>query len=96
VVGLRWLQVALTILARKATKIIFFIMIMLVVGRTLGDPESYVDHELAKKIAQLIGGDINSESLYDAYFHIDFFTVITTTTAIYIFSMKLIKKIRSK
>lgn len=83
-------------LARRAAKCVFFILIMLVVGRSLGGAETYISQDFARKVAVLISGESNIETLYDAYFYIDFVIVVSITTAVYLITMKLIKKIRSK
>lgn len=83
-------------LARRAAKCLFFILITLVVGRSLGDSETYISQDFARKVAVFISGESNIETLYDAYFYIDFVIVVSITTAVYLITMKLIKKIRSK
>lgn len=82
-------------LARRATKTVFFI-IMFVIARTLGSPEGYINHALASKLALLISGDVNAESIYDAYFYIDFSSVFIITTGIYIIVIKLINRTRKQ
>ncbi|MFB5171485.1 hypothetical protein [Erwinia amylovora] len=83
-------------LARRAAKTIFFLIIMFVVAWILGNPEIYINHTLASRLALLISSDVNAESIYDAYFYIDVASVLIITTGIYIVAMKLIKKIRKK
>ena len=82
--------------ARRAAKTIFFFIIMFAVARMLGNPEIYINHTLASKLALLISGDVNAESIYDAYFYIDASSVLVITTGIYIVVMKLINKTRKK
>lgn len=82
-------------LARRAAKCVFFILITLVVGRSLGGADTYISQDFARKIAVFINGESNIETLYDAYFYIDFVIVVSITTAVYLITMKLIKKIRS-
>jgi hypothetical protein len=65
---------------------------MLGVGRSLGGAETYISQELARKVAVFISGESNIETLYDAYFYIDFVIVVSITTAVYSIIMKLIKK----
>ncbi|HBZ14943.1 MAG TPA: hypothetical protein DEO73_04185 [Pantoea sp.] len=69
---------------------------MLVVGRSLGGAETYISQYFARKVAVFISGASNIETLYDAYFYIDFVIVVSITTAVYLITMKLINKIRSK
>jgi len=83
-------------LARRAAKCVFFILIMLVVGRSLGGAETYISQDFARKVAVLISGESNIETLYDAYFYLDVVIVVSITTAVYLTTMKLIKKIRIK
>lgn len=65
---------------------------MFVVAWILGNPEIYINHTLASRLALLISSDVNAESIYDAYFYIDVASVLIITTGIYIVAMKLIKK----
>lgn len=83
-------------LARRATKTVFFIIIMFVIARTLGSPEGYINHALASKLALLISGDVNAESIYDAYFYIDFSSTFIITTGIYTIVIKLINRTRKQ
>lgn len=83
-------------LVRRAAKCVFFILITLVVGRSLGGAETYISQDFARKVAVFNSGESNIETLYDAYFYIDFVIVVSITTAVYLVTMKLIKKIRSK
>lgn len=83
-------------LALRAAKIAFFIIIVLAVANTIAPAEVYINHDIASKLALFLSGDVNAESLYDAYFYIDFISVLIMAAVIYITVMKLIKKIRSK
>lgn len=83
-------------LARKIVKAVFFFIIMFFVARSLSKPEDYVNHVLVDKLAQLISGDVNIESVYDAYFYIDISVVVVITTIIYMVIMKIISKKRNK
>lgn len=82
-------------LARRAAKLFFFLLIMVVTGRTLGGGDKYINVEYARKVAVLINGESNIESIYDAFFYIDFSIVISITIVVYLIIMKLIKIIRS-
>ena len=84
------------ILARRTAKCVFFILITLFVGRSLGGAETYVSQDFARKVAIFISGKSNIETLYDAYFYIGFVIVMSITTVVYLTIMKLIKKTRSK
>lgn len=83
-------------LVRKIVKAVFFFIIMLSVARSLSKSEDYVNHALVDKLAQLISGDVNAESVYDAYFYIDISVVVVITTTIYMITMKIISKKRNK
>ncbi|WP_253380086.1 hypothetical protein [unidentified bacterial endosymbiont] len=48
-------------------KIAFFGLVMFAVARTLGNPEIFINHDLASKLAQLISDDVNAESMYDVF-----------------------------
>lgn len=83
-------------LALRASKVSIFFALSLIVGRTLGSPELWFDHELATRIAKFIYGDgeIGADNFYDLYFYISFLSVFSVTTVNYILTMKLIQKIR--
>lgn len=83
-------------LARRLLKIAFFVLVMFAVARALGSQETYINHKIGTWVAQTISGDVNAESMYDAYFYIDVICVAVITTVIYLITMKLIRKIRSK
>lgn len=82
--------------ARRVAKVAFFIFITFAIARTLGPAEVYINHDLARNLAQFMSGDVNAESIYDAYFYIDFSSVLIMAIVIYITVIKLVKKIRSK
>ncbi|WP_255478940.1 hypothetical protein [Pantoea sp. ME81] len=84
------------VLARRIAKCVFFILLSLAVGRSIGSAETYISQDFADKIAVFISGESNIETLYDAYFYIDFSIVMSITTAVYLTIAKLIKKTRSK
>lgn len=81
-------------IAFKTAKLIFFIIIFLVVGKCMGDPYIYINHNVASWLAQLLSGDVNAESLYDAYFYIDVTSVTAITLVIYITGFFIYKKLR--
>ena len=78
---------------RKGTKLIFFILIFLVVSKSMVNPYIYINHGLASKLAQLFSGDVNAESLYDAYFYIDVISVIFITIVIYAICLSIFRKL---
>lgn len=78
---------------RKSAKLIFFILIFLVVGKCMVNPYIYTNHSVASKLAQLFSGDVNAESLYDAYFYIDVISVIFITIVIYAICLSFFRKL---
>lgn len=89
---------AITTLVRRISKVIFFCTILLIIGRTVGNPEIWLDHDLATRIAKVFYGDgeIGAENFYDFYLYISVITVFSITTVIYILTMKLFKKIKQR
>ena len=89
---------AITVLVRRLSKITFYILLSLIVGRTLGNPEEWLDHELASRIGHIFygNGEIGADRFYDLYFYISVISVFSITTIIYIIAMKLSLKIRVK
>ncbi|WP_320726478.1 hypothetical protein [Enterobacter sp. 118C5] len=89
---------AIPTLARKWSirlfKTIWFLLVSLMVGRTLEPAEIYFNYDVASSICDFIYGDVNAETIYDTYTYIDILTVFTLTTAIYRLTMLLINKIR--
>lgn len=85
-------------LARRIAKVALYILLSLVVGRTLGNPEIWMSHELASRIGHIFygPGEIGADNFYDLYFYISVIVVFSITTVIYLITMKLIKKIRNK
>jgi len=71
---------------------------MLVIGRSLGDPYLWVNHDVGYGIVHLFYGDNDAgvENIEDIFFLIAFLIEIAAATAIYLITMKLIRKIRSK
>ncbi len=82
------------ILARKFAKVTLLITIFITTGRTLSNPDSFISHAFACKLALVISGDINAESIYDAYFYTDVVIVTFITALIYLTIMKTFRKIR--
>ena len=54
---------ALTSLARKISKIIYFILLFLVLGRALPRPETYLDYDIARDICHFLFGIVNADRL---------------------------------
>ncbi|ECO4312761.1 hypothetical protein AB0001_004765 [Salmonella enterica] len=84
-------------LVRRLAKVVYFLLLMLGIGRSLGDPYLWVNHDLGYWVVHLFYGneDAGVENIEDIFFYIAFITEITAATAIYLVTMKLIKKVRS-
>lgn len=80
----------------RLLKVALFLLTGMAVGRALGNPEIYVNHEFASSVCNFIYGDVNAETIYDTYFYIDVVTVVSITFAAYFITVKLFNKIRSK
>ncbi|EOE5667459.1 TPA: hypothetical protein ACWXE1_004311 [Klebsiella pneumoniae] len=87
---------ALTSLARKISKIIYFILLFLVLGRALPRPETYLDYDIARDICHFLLGIVNADTMYDTFFYISLIIVIFLSAVLYIMTLKLISTIRSK
>lgn len=83
-------------LARRIFKIACFLILTFAVARILGNPEIYINQNLASWLALTLTGDVNAESIYDSFFYIDVTCVITISAITYLLTMKLIRKVRSK
>ncbi len=80
-------------IALKIAKLIFFIVIFLVVSKCMQDPYIYINHNIAKSLARFLSGDVNAESLYDAYFYLDVASVIVITISIYAICLSVVRKL---
>ena len=87
---------ALTTLARKISKIIYFILLFLVLGRALPRPEIYLDHDIARDICHFLFGSVNADTMYDTFFYISLVIVIFLSAVLYIITLQLISTMRSK
>ena len=75
-------------------KTVWFLCISILVGRTLGPAERYLDHDVVSSLCDFIYGDVNAETIYDTYTNIDILIVLTLATVIYRLTTLLLKKIR--
>ena len=75
-------------------KTVWFLCISILVGRTLGPAERYLDHDAVSSLCDFIYGDVNAETLYDTYTNIDILIVLTLATVIYRLTTLLLNKIR--
>lgn len=85
-------------LAHKFLKIAYYITVSLIVARTLGNPEIWMNDDLTNQLGHLLygSGEAGADNFYDIYFYISLITVFPITTLIYYLTMKLIKKLKSK
>ena len=75
-------------------KTVWFLCISILVGRTLGPAERYLDHDVVSSLCDFIYGDVNAETLYDTYTNIDILIVLPLATVIYRLTTLLLNKIR--
>ena len=75
-------------------KTVWFLCISILVGRTLGPAERYLDHDVVSSLCDFIYGDVNAETLYDTYTNIDILIVLTLAMVIYRLTTLLLNKIR--
>ncbi|EMN5247454.1 hypothetical protein RUW12_001589 [Enterobacter roggenkampii] len=75
-------------------KTVWFLCIIILVGRTLGPAERYLDHDVVSSLCDFIYGDVNAETLYDTYTNIDILIVLTLAAVIYRLTTLLLNKIR--
>ncbi len=78
----------------RLLKTVWFLLISLMVGHSLGPVSMYISRETASDICDFIYGDVNAETMYETYTNIDVLTVLTFTIIIYLLTMKLLYKIR--
>lgn len=83
-------------LARKISRFIYFILLLIFLCQIFPDAELYIDESFATKWALFVYGDESAESMYDAFTDIDFSIMLLIAITFYILTMKLIKKLRSK
>lgn len=77
---------------RRVSKAIYFIILLVSVGHILPPPESYIDYDLARRLALFINGNENAESMYDAYSYIDWIVMLIIIIPFYMLTVKLIEK----
>ncbi|RTO93432.1 hypothetical protein EKN49_13805 [Enterobacter roggenkampii] len=75
-------------------KTVWFLCISILVGRTLGPAERYLDHDVVSSLCDFIYSDVNAETLYDTYTNIDILIVLTLAAVIYRLTTLLLNKIR--
>nr|WP_281082586.1 tlde1 domain-containing protein [Klebsiella quasivariicola] len=90
------LPVALTTLTRKISKIIYFILLFLVLGRALPRPEIYLDYDIARDICRFLFGSVNADTMYDTFYYISLVIVTFLSAVLYIITLQLISTIRGK
>ena len=79
------------------SKFLFFMLLFVGVGKTLGNPYDWVNDSLADKLANILYGfgHVGGEEIDDIYFYIDVITALVITVVIYVLTVQLIKKVRS-
>lgn len=84
--------------AIRLLNVLLFLAIFVALGRTLGDPYSWVNDALADKLANLIYGygKVGGEEIDDVYFYIDVVSVIAITTVLYLIVVKLMRRVRNR
>lgn len=82
----------------RLSKVIYFITLFIVIGRLISDPELWFNDDLATRIGHLIYGpdEIGADNFYDLYLYIHIISILPVAIFIYVMTMKLIKKLRSK
>lgn len=83
-------------LARKSGKAGYFILLLVCVGRAMGEPYNWINYDFVLKIGNLLygPGEIGAEAIDDTYFYISFLANIVITAALFFITMKLIRRIR--
>lgn len=83
-------------LARKSGKVVFFLLILVCVGRAMGEPYNWINYNFVLKLGNLLygPGEIGAEAIEDTYFYISFLANIVITMVFFFITMKLIRKIR--
>lgn len=89
---------AITTLVRRVSKVALYLLLSLLVGRTLGSPEVWLDHDFAVWIGHVIygAGEIGADNFYDLYFYISVIAVFSVTTAVYVLLIRFLEKASSK
>ena len=89
---------AISIRARKWSvrllKTVWFILIVITVGRIFPPAEIYLDYDLVSSVCDFIYGDVNAETMYDAYTNIDILIIATISLFFYLLTVNLFNKIR--
>ncbi|NBB54987.1 hypothetical protein GU930_07625 [Pantoea vagans] len=75
----------MAILARKSGKVAFFLLILLCVGRTMGEPYNWINYDFVLKIGNLLygPGEIGAEAIDDTFFYISFLANIVITVVFF-------------
>ncbi|MGU5920306.1 hypothetical protein ACV1FA_18815 [Klebsiella quasipneumoniae] len=87
---------ALTSLARKISKIIYFILLFLVLGRAFPRPEIYLDYVISMDVCHFLFVSVNADTMYNTFLYIVLIIVIFLSIVLYIITLQLISTIRSK
>ncbi|WP_285128837.1 hypothetical protein [Leclercia adecarboxylata] len=82
--------------ARKTGKFIYFIFLLICIAHSLPYAELYINESFATRWALFFYGKEDAEAMYDAFTDIDFSIMLLIAIPMYILTMKLLKKLRSK
>ncbi len=89
----QWIRLVVAIiklLACKISKIVYFLILIVLTGHLLPEPESYINYDLAVDIALFMHGNESADSMFDAYTGIDLSIILIIVVFCYISTMKLI------
>lgn len=83
-------------LARKSGKAGYFLLLLVLVGRAMGEPYNWINYDFVLKIGNLLygPGEIGAEAIDDTYFYISFLANIVITVVVFFITTKLIKRMR--
>lgn len=83
-------------IAPKIGRFIYFIFLLICIGRILPFSELYINEGFATRWALFFYRDEDADSMYDAFTDIDSAIMLFIAIPTYILTMKLIKKLRNK
>lgn len=83
-------------LALKIGKIILFLLIMVAIGRCLGDPYGWINHDFGYWVVRKLYGneDAGVENIENVFFLISFICLLVMTSISYAVIITLIKRFR--
>lgn len=86
------------IFVRKTSKILYYILLSLCVGRAIGPPEIWMNHNLTLELGRFIydSEEPGADKFYELYVYISVISIFSITTVLYILTMLAFKLIRRK